>query len=67
MERLANMYVKARERFVRFHRSQSRAQTMTEYALVLAAIAVAVYAAYQTLGSSISKLTSGVDSSLTGA
>lgn len=63
MDKLNRMYVKARERFVRFH----RAQTMTEYALVLAAIAVAVYAAYKTLGSSISSLTSGVDSSLTSA
>lgn len=63
MDALSRMYVKARERVVRFH----RAQTMTEYALVLAAIAVAVFAAYQVLGSSISKLTSGVDSSLTTA
>ena len=63
MDALNRMYVKARERVVRFH----RAQTMTEYALVLAAIAVAVFAAYKTLGSSISSLTSGVDSSLTNA
>lgn len=63
MSALTRMYVKARERVVHFH----RAQTMTEYALVLAAIAVAVFAAYKLLGSSISSLTSGVDSSLTTA
>lgn len=63
MDKLSRLYVKTRERFVRFH----RAQTMTEYALVLAAIAVAVYAAYVTLGNSISTLTSGVDSQLTNA
>lgn len=63
MDVFTRLYLKARERFVRFH----RAQTMTEYALILAAIAVAVYATYQALGNSIGSLASGVDSTLTNA
>jgi Flp pilus assembly pilin Flp len=44
-----------------------RGQTMTEYALVLGAVAVAVYGAYKVLGNSIGSLASGVDSELTNA
>jgi Flp pilus assembly pilin Flp len=57
------VFVMVRERFVRFH----RAQTMTEYALLLAAIAVAVFGTYKKLGNSIGSLASGVDSTLTNA
>jgi Flp pilus assembly pilin Flp len=42
-------------------------QTMTEYALILAAIAVVVYGTYKVLGNSIGSLASGVDSALTNA
>jgi Flp pilus assembly pilin Flp len=56
-------FLKVRERFVRLH----RAQTMTEYALILAAIAVVVYGTYAILGNNIGSLASGVDSSLTNA
>jgi len=63
MDTLTNVFVKVRERFLRFH----RAQTMTEYALVLAAVAVAVFGAYKVLGNSIGSLASGVDSTLTNA
>lgn len=44
-----------------------RGQTMTEYALILAAIAVVVYGTYVVLGNSIGSLASGVDSTLTSA
>jgi Flp pilus assembly pilin Flp len=47
--------------------SRMRGQTMTEYTLVLAAIAVAVYGTYLALGNNISSLASGVDSTLTNA
>jgi Flp pilus assembly pilin Flp len=57
------VFVMVRERFVRFH----RAQTMTEYALLLAAIAVVVYGTYRKLGNGIGSLASGVDSALTNA
>jgi Flp pilus assembly pilin Flp len=40
---------------------------MTEYALILAAVAVAAYGAYALMGNSIGSLASGVDSDLTNA
>jgi Flp pilus assembly pilin Flp len=45
----------------------TRGQTMTEYALILAAIAVVVYGVYAAVGNSIGSLASGVDSALTSA
>lgn len=42
-------------------------QTMTEYALILAAIAVAVYGTDAALGNSITAFASGVDSLQTSA
>jgi Flp pilus assembly pilin Flp len=56
-------YIRIRERMVRFE----RAQDMTEYALILAAIAIVVFAAYEIMGQSISTLASGVDSTLSNA
>jgi Flp pilus assembly pilin Flp len=63
MDLFTKAFLKVRERFVRFH----RAQTMTEYALILAAIAVVVYGTYKALGNNIATLASGVDSALTNA
>ena len=45
----------------------TRGQTMTEYALLLAAVAVAVYSTYRLLGNNIGTLASGIDSALTNA
>ena len=39
-------------------------QTMTEYALILAAVAIVVYAGYLTMGSTINEMLSTVDSKL---
>ena len=61
MDLFTNAIVNLRERFIRFH----RAQTMTEYALILAAIAIVVFGAYKLMGNSIGSLASGVDSDLT--
>lgn len=44
-----------------------RGQTMTEYALILAAIAIVVYVAYNTLGQDIGVLVNRVDTVLTNA
>lgn len=41
-----------------------RGQTMTEYALILAAVAVVVYAGYLTMGSSITGLLTSVDGNI---
>jgi Flp pilus assembly pilin Flp len=56
-------YVGAREKLLRL----VRGQTMTEYALILAAIAVVVYGVYAAMGNNIGSLANGVDSSLTNA
>jgi len=56
MDMIRKLYVKA-EGF-------ARGQTMAEYALILAAVAVLVYAGYQTMGSSISSLLGTVDTKL---
>ncbi|HLK86933.1 MAG TPA: hypothetical protein VKT27_10545 [Candidatus Binataceae bacterium] len=63
MEFLTRTFIRARESMVR----NTRGQTMTEYALILAAIAVAVYGTYKLLGNSIGSLANGVDSALTSA
>jgi Flp pilus assembly pilin Flp len=38
-----------------------RGQAMTEYALILAAIAIVAYAGYQTMGTTITSLLNSVD------
>jgi Flp pilus assembly pilin Flp len=63
MESVTKMFVRARESVV----CELRGQTMTEYALILAAIAVVVYGVYRVLGNNIGSLASGVDSTLTNA
>jgi len=61
MKSITQVFIDAREFVVR----NTRGQTMTEYTLVLAAIAVVVYGVYRVLGNNVSTLASGVDSTLT--
>ena len=63
MELMTKMFIRARESVAR----NTRGQTMTEYALILAAIAVVVYGTYRALGNNIGSLANGVDSALTNA
>ena len=63
MKIVTEFFIPAREFVV----SRLRGQTMTEYALILAAVAVAAYGAYAVMGNSIGSLASGVDSALTNA
>ncbi len=56
MEKITKMFVKARE--------YQKGQTMAEYALILAAVAVVVFVGYQTMGTTITKLLGNVDSQL---
>jgi Flp pilus assembly pilin Flp len=44
-----------------------RGQTMTEYALILAAIAIAVFVTYQTMGNNIDTLAQQIDAKLSAA
>jgi Flp pilus assembly pilin Flp len=54
---LTRMWVKVRE--------FRKGQTMTEYALILAAVAIVVFITYQVMGQDIGKLVNRVDSALT--
>ena len=46
MDCLTKIYIRARE----FHRKRTKGQTMTEYALILAAVAIVVFVTYQVMG-----------------
>jgi Flp pilus assembly pilin Flp len=45
-------------------REFNRGQTMAEYALILAAVAVVVFVGYQTMGTTITTLLGSVDTAL---
>ena len=49
MEVLSKLYVRLRE----FQKKLTKGQTMTEYALILAAVAVVVFVTYQIMGQDI--------------
>jgi Flp pilus assembly pilin Flp len=57
MNAIRTMYVKVR--------NLRRGQTMTEYALILAAIAVVVFITYEVMGQDISVMVNKVNSALT--
>jgi Flp pilus assembly pilin Flp len=56
MDKIARMFVKVRE--------YQRGQTMAEYALILAAVAVVVFIGYQRMGTTITTLLTSVDGKL---
>jgi Flp pilus assembly pilin Flp len=56
MDFITKMFVKAQ--------NWQKGQTMTEYALILSAVAVVVYAGYKTMGTTITSLLTTVDGSL---
>jgi Flp pilus assembly pilin Flp len=57
------MFVKARE----WHKGLNKGQTMTEYALILAAVAVVVFITYEIMGQDITSMVNKVDTDLTSA
>ncbi len=59
MRRVIGIYEKMRKHL--------KGQTMTEYALILAAIAIVVFIAYETMGNDINSLVGRVDSYLSGS
>ncbi|HTT77913.1 MAG TPA: Flp family type IVb pilin [Candidatus Binataceae bacterium] len=72
MESILRSYLRVRESMTRLSRTQAvtrftRGQTMTEYALIVAAVSIAAFLAYQTMGTDISALASEVDSKLSAA
>jgi Flp pilus assembly pilin Flp len=56
MNTITKLVVRARE--------SNRGQTMAEYALIMAAVAVVVFVGYQTMGTTITTLLTTVDGSL---
>jgi Flp pilus assembly pilin Flp len=56
MDKLTRMFVRARE--------AQEGQTMAEYALILAAVAVVVFVGYQLMGTTITSLLTTVDGKL---
>ena len=63
MEFITKLYVSVRE----FNRRLTRGQTMTEYALILSAVAVVVFVTYEVMGQKISTLVNFIDSDLSAA
>ena len=61
MEKMKRMYLKVRELGKRL----SKGQTMTEYALILAAVAIVVFITYEVMGQDIGTLVSSIDKALT--
>ena len=60
METLTKTYVKVRE----FYKKHAKGQTMTEYALILAAVAVVVFVTYEVMGQKITALVQAIDTDL---
>jgi len=61
MERISRIYSKT----IEWGKRLSKGQTMTEYALILAAVAIVVFITYEVMGQDIGKLVSNVDNALT--
>jgi Flp pilus assembly pilin Flp len=59
MNTLTRLYLKLREK--------QKGQTMTEYALIMAAVAIVVFATYEVMGQDISSLVNKVNTDLTTA
>ncbi|HVN88679.1 MAG TPA: Flp family type IVb pilin [Candidatus Binataceae bacterium] len=57
------LYIRVRE----WQKRLSKGQTMTEYALIMAAVAIVVFVTYQTMGQDIGSLVNTVNTDLTTA
>jgi Flp pilus assembly pilin Flp len=63
MESATNLFIRIREFVARW----TRGQTLTEYTLVLVAVAIAAIGVYRALGNNIGSLANGANSTLTNA
>ncbi len=63
MKTISSLFIRARE----WQKGLSKGQTMTEYALILAAVAVVVFVTYQTMGNDIGSLVNKINTDLTTA
>lgn len=64
MGRLVREYVKGNERMRNALCNGPTGQTMTEYALILAAVAIVAYITYQVMGQDIGSMVNTVDNAL---
>jgi Flp pilus assembly pilin Flp len=64
LARGGNKYMNAITKLVVRAREYHRGQTMAEYALIMAAVAVVVFVGYQTMGTTITSLLTTVDGKL---
>jgi Flp pilus assembly pilin Flp len=63
MERINKWYIRVRENAIK----RNSGQTMTEYALILAAVAIVAYVTYQVMGQDIGSMVSKIDTALAAA
>ena len=59
------VYVNITNRVTCALRNRASAQTMTEYALILAAVAIAAYITYQVMGQDIGSMVNSIDNAMT--
>jgi Flp pilus assembly pilin Flp len=67
MKLFTKMYVNASEKsleILKSIRNEAEGQTMTEYALILAAVAIVAYVTYQVMGQDIGSMVNQIDTAL---
>jgi Flp pilus assembly pilin Flp len=64
MNKMVSMYVNGNERLRNVLWKGAKAQTMTEYALILAAVAIVAYITYQVMGQDIGSMVNTIDNGL---
>ena len=64
MNGIVRTYIKGYERLRAVLCSGAKAQTMTEYALILAAVAIVAYITYQVMGQDIGSMVNYIDNGL---
>jgi Flp pilus assembly pilin Flp len=67
MEVLTKAYVRANEKLLKTMGKEAKGQTMTEYALILAAVAIVAYVTYQVMGQDIGSMVNKIDVALSAA
>ena len=67
MELLTKAYVRASEKLLTAMGKETNGQTMTEYALILAAVAIVAYVTYQVMGQDIGSMVNKIDVALSAA
>ncbi len=64
MNGIVRTYINGYERLRTVLCSGAKAQTMTEYALILAAVAIVAYITYQVMGQDIGSIVNNIDNGL---